>query len=341
MDDIVDRCSKGWPGMELDARDREKILAWNDSLNRAILLRLVRTDDARSKDFAAFGRILSELVPTLSLITEEGGVGELPALALGRGWRYHAIPRGAELDPFLDLMAMQIKGEADLPQTVGQVLREVQWPAAFKVYVSPDCPFCPEVVRRIQAFPLVSANIHLDIIDGVMFPELAQLDRIRSVPTVILDHQFRWTGSIVLQELLDALVHRDPARMSALELIDIIKEGNAVYLAQMMLQRQTVFPEFMELLRHPNWSERLGAMVVLEQIAEENPALARTTCSHLLDYLHTAEDPVKGDLIYLLGAVGCSGAIPFLEKRLTGETSVENREVVTEALEKLQGKETL
>lgn len=325
--------------MELDARDREKILSWNDVLNKAIVLRLLQTDDQRSKEFAAFGRVLSELVPTLSLISEEGNEGELPAFAFGKGWRYHAIPTGSELGPFLELMAMQVKGEADLPATVGEVLRKVQWPANITVYVSPSCPFCPEVVRQIQAFPMVSANIHLDVIDGVLFPELAQKERVRSAPTVILDHQFRWTGAIVLQELLDALVHRDPVRMSAAELIDIIKEGNAVYLAQMMLQKQIVFPAFAELLNHPNWSERLGAMVVLEQIAEENLTLARTTCPHLHDYLQVAEDPVKGDLVYLIGVLGCPGSIPCLEELLAVEKSTETREVLVEALEKLQENE--
>jgi len=326
--------------MELDTRDRNKISAWNKVLNGKLVLQLVRTDDERSNDFAEFGQTLSELAPGLSLITAQGDADQLPSFEFGRGWRYYAIPAGAELDPFLDLMTMQIKGEAELPEAIGLALRHVQWSANLKIYISPSCPFCPEVVRQIQAFPMLNANIHLEIIDGALFPELAQQDKIRSVPTVILDHQFRWTGSIVRQELLDALMHRDPARMSALELIDIIKEGNAVHLAELMLGKNMVFPAFLELLKHPNWSERLGAMVVLEQIAEEDIALAKTVCSQLLGFVEAAEDPVRGDLIYLLGVAGCTESRAFLEELLVGEQSVENRDVLMETLKKLQETET-
>ena len=165
---------------------------------------------------------------------------------------------------------------------------------------------------------------------------MAQRDKVRSVPTVILDDEFRWSGSIVLQELVDALMHRDPDKLSAQELLRIIKDGNADHLAKVMLHKGIIFSGFFELLRHSNWSERLGAMVVLEQIAEENLRFAQSACPHLLHYLKTAEDPVRGDLIYLLGLVGCKEAVTCLEGLLQTEESTENREVLIETLQKLK-----
>lgn len=322
--------------MQLDERDREMIVAWNDVLNREVALRLLSTEDERNQEFESFGRTLSELAPAVRFTVESNESGEFPAFAIGQGWRYHLIPSGNELGPFLELLSIQVKGRTDLPSTLQETLEMVEWPANFTVYVTAGCPFCPEVVRQIQPFPMVNPNIRLNIVDGASFPELAQREQVRSAPTVILDGGFRWTGSIVLQELLDALVHRDPARMSSSELVDIVKEGNAVQLAQMMLDRGVIFPGFLELLRHPNWSERLGGMVVLEQIAEEDQDLAKTVCGHLLSYLEAAQDPVKGDLIYLLGAVGCAEAVAPLEKLLVIEKSLENREVIVESLEKLK-----
>jgi glutaredoxin len=321
--------------MELDARDRDKILAWKDVLNSAISLRVLCTDDKRSIYFNSFGRDLHELIPNIHIIQDKGEAGQLPAITLDRNWIYRALPTGGELGPFLELLALKVKGTSALPESPRDALHRVDWPANFKIYVTANCPFCPEVVRQVQSFPLASDNVHVEIIDGTLFPELAQADKVRSAPMVILDDQFRWAGALIVKELLDALVHRDPARMSIQELVSIIKEGNAAHLADMMLQRDLLFPAFIELLRYPNWSERLGAMVVLEQIMDERPALAQGTCPYLLQFLDTAHDPVKGDIIYLLGAVGCAGSIQRLQQLLAVEESSDNREVLMEAIEKI------
>jgi len=321
--------------MELDVRDREMILAWKDLLSAPIVLNLHQTGDERSAGIARFCAILKELLPNVRIVSEQGADSSLPNFAIGERWRFFAVPAGNELGPFLELLVMQARGRADLSSETQKTLEKVQLAASFKVFVTPSCPFCPEVVRQVQQFPLVRPNINVDIIDGSLFPELAQQHGVRSAPTVILGDQFRWSGSIVLPELLNALVHRDPARLSADEILSIIKEGQAVHLASLMLQENVVFPAFLELLRHPNWSERLGGIVVLEHIAEQNQQLAKTVCAQILKYLKTAEGPVKGDLIYLVGLAGCSEALDFLKELLAVEQSADTREVLLEALEKL------
>jgi len=322
--------------MQLDSRDLEKIKAWSEEFHAEVTLKLLITDHEKSKDFEQFCRVLSDLIPYILFATEKGDSDQVPAITLATGWRYRAIPQGSELDPFLELLAAQANRTLALPETVRGALEKVEWPANLTVYVAPTCPFCPEVVRQIQCLPMGNEKIHLDIVDATLFPEMAQHDKVRSVPTVVLDDQFRWSGSIVLQELVDALLHRDPDKLSTQELLSIIKDGNADHLARMMLQKEVIFSGFLELLRHPNWSERLGAMVVLEQIAEENPQLAQKACPHLLHYLETAEDPVKGDLIYLLGLAGCTEAVTRLEGLSMVEESAENLEVLHEAIQKLK-----
>lgn len=321
--------------MELDVRDQEMILAYKDLLSAPVILTLHQTSDERSKGFLRFCEILKELLPDVNVGAEQGADSALPSLAIGGRWRFFAVPAGNELGPFLDLLAMQARGRADLSNETRETLEKVQLAANFKVFVTPSCPFCPEVVRQVQQFPLVRSNIDVEIIDGSLFPELAQKHGVRSAPTVILGDQFRWTGSIVLPELLNALVHRDPTRLSAEEILSIIKEGQAIHLASLMLQEDVIFPAFLELLRHPNWSERLGGIVVLEHIAEEDPELAKTACARILEYLKTAEDPVKGDLIYLVGIAGCMEASDLLKNLLAVEQSTDTREVLIEALEKL------
>lgn len=325
--------------MELDVRDREMIIAWKDPLSIPVVLNLQQTDDERSRSIAWFCEILQELLPDVKTVAEQEADSALPYFTVGGRWRFYAVPVGNELGPFLELLKLQDGGRADLSGETRKTLEKVRLAANFKVFVTSSCPFCPEVVRQVQQFPLVNPNINVDIIDGLLFPELAQQYGVRSAPTVILGEQFRWSGSIVLPELLDALVHRDPSRLSTDEILSIIKEGQAVRLASLMLQENVIFPAFLELLKHPNWSERLGGIVVLEHIAEENHQLAQTACRQILKYLETAEDPVKGDLIYLVGLAGCREALDFLNKLLEMEQSVDTREVILETMDRLHAQD--
>ena len=92
----------------------------------------------------------------------------------------------------------------------------------------------------------------------------------------------------------------------------------------------------MELLVHKKWPVRLAAMVTFETIAEESHTLVHHTIPYLWDYFSTAEDTVKGDILYLLGKSGDKGIIPKLETVLSGPYGVDVKEAAEEALEALK-----
>jgi hypothetical protein len=72
----------------------------------------------------------------------------------------------------------------------------------------------------------------------------------------------------------------------------------------MMLERGEIFPAFTDLLTHPEWSVRLGAVVVVEELVEKNPGLARSILPSLWERFSTADTTVKGDILYLTGLAG-------------------------------------
>jgi hypothetical protein len=92
----------------------------------------------------------------------------------------------------------------------------------------------------------------------------------------------------------------------------------------------------MDLLVHPKWPVRLGAMVALETIAEENPALAQKTMLPLWDRFDAVDDKVKGDILYLVGEIDNGVSIEriqdVLNKRLNYDAEI--IEAAEEALEK-------
>ncbi len=90
------------------------------------------------------------------------------------------------------------------------------------------------------------------------------------------------------------------------------------------------------MIDHPEWSVRLGAVVVMEELAEANRELARQSLEPVWERFAQLNDSVKGDVIYLSGLVGSPAWIPRIEALLREDVSEEMREVVTEALESLR-----
>jgi hypothetical protein len=324
--------------MVFDHRDQERIRIFNDELRLERTIRLFTTADPRSAQFAAFAEGLGTLAPKLHLVHETSAAAVPPGLFLGDAWCYQAIPISAELEPFLHLLEL-LDGRGVLPgRSLHGRLQEVSVPGSLQVFIAPHCPFCPQVVKQVLALPLVAPVLQVTVVDGTLFPEMAEEAGVKSAPTVILDREFRWIGQIRLEELVDTLVSRDATKLDQEALVGMLKEGNASQLAQMMLRRRQIFPAFMPLLAHAEWSVRLGAMVALEEIVDQEPSVARQAVQPLMELLAGASESIQGDVIYLLGRVGDSGSVLLLKQMLATETNDELRESLAEALAALEDK---
>jgi len=316
-------------------QEEKQIRKWNSGLSVDIQISLIVTQDKRSREFIDFSENLTRLAPKIRIVREEGEAKEAPAIRIGHALRYHAIPLGTELEPFLEALSVLDKKVPGIPMSIQDHIEKIRLPAELRLYVSQQCPFCPVTARQIIPLPAANEFITLTIIDCTLFPEMAQSNRIQSVPTVLLDEQFRWTGSFRLEELVEIITNRDPAKLGTSSLKRMLKEGNAVQLAEMMLDKEKIFPAFHDLLIHKKWPVRLGAMVALEEIADRNPELAAQVIDPLWERFHHAEDQVKGDIIYILGESGDHKIAPRLEMILGGQYHSEVKEAAKEALEKI------
>jgi hypothetical protein len=102
----------------------------------------------------------------------------------------------------------------------------------------------------------------------------------------------------------------------------------------MMLDKKQIFPAFYEVLTHPKWPVRLGAMVVMEELIERDLDLALQTIGTLWQQFHKVDDRIKGDLLYIFGLTGQKDLTPCLKKVLNGNFEQEVKEAAQEALEK-------
>jgi len=317
--------------------DEHNIVQWVAKLRNEVRIDLILTGDGRSDAFKDFCDNLTRLAPNILLKIEKEAQSEPPVIRLGNV-TYQAIPTGRELEPFLSLLSGPNNDTEQLPLAVQTQLEKIRIPAPLKIYITPFCPFCPVTVKQLLCLAAANEFIKLTIIDGSMFPETAESDHIQSAPTVLLDGQYRWTGSIQIPEIVDMILNRDPARLSASSLTDMCAEGNAIKVAEMMLASAKIFPAFPELLVHEKWPVRLGAMVAFETIAAQNRQLTAQTIPFLWQYFPEATDTVKGDILYLLGISGCEEIIPDLETVVSGPYQAEVKEAALEALKELHQK---
>ena len=307
-----------------------------EKISQPIKLTLFETEHEKNKEFIFFCEKLSQLVPQIQFVKVDGDPRSAPMIAIGNGIQYQAIPTGTELEPFLEALSFDESNAMNIPELSQKRLEDIEIPAVLKIYVAPQCNFCPEMVRQLIPLPELNPNIKLMIIDGTQFPELMQKFKIQSVPTLFLDDQFHWTGSVNLEELIGIMNNRDPSLLGAGSQEMILKEGNALQLAQMMLAEDKIFPAFYDVLTHDKWSVRLGAMVAMEEIIGRQPVLAAEAIKPLWERFFEVSDQVKGDILYVLGAIGQSQAVPKLESVLSGEFGKEVKEAAAEALQKIK-----
>lgn len=316
---------------------KKQLGSLNNTLSREIKIGLAAPEHAQTPVFKEFCDELSDLVPKIRITSEDSSPGEPPQIFIGEGLRYQTIPGGLEMAPFIEALAAMDSKSQTLPESIKARLDKNDLPATLIAYISPQCTFCPQVISELIPLSMAELGVQLIVVDGTLFPESALSHKIQAVPTILLDEQFRWTGSVPIDELVDAICTRDPAKLGVNSLLSIIKDGQASHLAAMMLESQKIFPALYDLLTHDKWPVRLGAMVAMEEIAEEAPGLAADTIGPLWERFQNAGDQIKGDILYLFGEIGEQDVIPRIGEVINGEYDDEVKEAAQEAMDKLTG----
>ncbi|MCP4118325.1 MAG: hypothetical protein GY737_23580 [Desulfobacteraceae bacterium] len=316
----------------------EKLHAWNGNLEKETEITLITTGSGQDTPFTDFCDRLASALPNIKVTRENDPEKTLPEIRLTGNLVYSALPLEQELEPFLEALSRVVGPVPGLPEGIKEKLAGIDIPIRLKLYVAVHCPHCPAMVRAITPLATACDQIHLNVVDGTLFPEEASVDNVMSAPCLILDNDIRWTGSVDPAEVVDMIVNRDPALLSAASLRMILEEGKAGWIAARMMEASAIFPAFIELLLHETWSVRLGAMVVLEEMAEAMPALAARITDPLWTAFEGADIPVKGDILYALGEAGDPGIGTKIRELAPTLGNQDLKEAAAEALEAIESR---
>jgi hypothetical protein len=195
------------------------------------------------------------------------------------------------------------------------------------------------VVGLVNQLALASIYLEVTIIDVTLFADFAQKYSIRAVPTLVIDGQDQLVGNISEDLLVDKLTNQSPATFHPDSFKKIVKEGDADKLAGMMVADGDVYKGALELLADPDWSVRMGMMVVLEEVAGRSPVLVQRVYPYLVDLLDQGDANQRGDMAYLLGIIGNVSVLEPL-KVMLNDSNPEVAEAAFEAVQQIQERET-
>ncbi len=298
-----------------DKTVQQRIENWNRTLNRTVAIALNSTAHSENSLFLNITKELEKHAPDLRITQKISDTG-LPGFAIADNFLFCALPMQKELSPFLDAVTRFHAAKPALPEPLSLLLDQVTVPVSLKLYIALQCPHCPIMVDTLSLLCSGNPQLSVTVIDGSLFPDIAQQDRIMAAPTLILDDVFRWTGNVSAEEILEMIIKKDPAALGVESLKNILEQGDASWITGEMIRANKIFDNFIALLLHDTWSVRLGAMVIVEELAQENPALALTLCDPLISIFNDKETTVQGDILYALGEAGDLVIAGWIEKQM-------------------------
>lgn len=324
----------------LSSQELEAARSTLEALQNPLVLKVNLTRNDLAKQFRQFIEPLVTASSMVQAIYTTYLEDDPPTIEIRSNLRYMALPGGREMAPFLQTLISRSRGETSLAERTLSRLATFITPTQVEVMVSPTCPHCPIVVGLVNQLALASIYLEVTIIDITLFADFAEKYSIRAVPTLVIDGQEQLVGNISEDLLVDKLTNQSPATFHPDSFKKIVKEGDAEKLAGMMVADADVYGGALQLLTDPDWSVRMGMMVVLEELAERSPVLVQSVYPYLVELLDHGDANQRGDMAYLLGLIGNVSVLEPL-KMLLNDTNSEVAEAAFEAIQQIQEREAL
>jgi glutaredoxin-like protein len=132
-------------------------------------------------------------------VAEEHGVDKIPAIKLvgdhDYGVRFFGMPMGYEFTVIVEDIIDVSWGTSDMnPEVMGNIM-PIDDKLHIQVFVSPTCPYCPQMVRAAHKFAILNPSITADMVEMTEFPQLVQKYDVMGVPKTIINEDFSVEGA--------------------------------------------------------------------------------------------------------------------------------------------------
>ncbi len=120
-----------------------------------------------------------------------GKIEEAPVISIegkAKGMTlYYGIPSGHEFSAFLHLVKMVASGDPKLvlDDATLKLVEKIDKPLRIRVFVTPQCPYCPNAALVAYSFAVANPNIRAETIEAIEFPEMSNQYRVQAVPKIV------------------------------------------------------------------------------------------------------------------------------------------------------------
>ena len=162
-----------------------------DQLSDKITLKVYDAD--KNRDMTTKYNI--ELFPAIIIIGKED-----------YGIKHYGFPGGKEFMPLLETIVESSMPRPQTSESLTKKLNTISNPVEVKIFVTPTCPSCPDMIRVANFYSIVSDKISTVTIMSNEFEEYSKKYKITAVPTTILNENFRKEGLMEEDVFINYLV---------------------------------------------------------------------------------------------------------------------------------------
>jgi alkyl hydroperoxide reductase subunit F len=228
----------------------------------------------------------------------------LEADGIDTGIRFSGIPGGHEFNSLILAILHASGTELKLDDSVQNIVKYVQQPLKFEVFISLSCHNCPDVVQALNQFALLNDNITTEMVDGGPFQSVVEERDIQGVPSVYLNGELFANGKVDAASLLDKLLALYPELKNAnasaqLPQQDVTVVGAgpagvaaAIYAARKGLKVTVIADRFGGQVK-----DTMGIENLISVTKTTGPELVGNMMAHLNDYDVTLKEHVRVESI--------------------------------------------
>jgi len=160
------------------------------------------------KEVAQVARELSELDPRIrselldidenpDRATQLGIIGVPATVVMGSidyRIRFYGTPAGHEFSTYVQDIINVSRGDPGLSQQTLEGIKRINVDTRIRVFVTPTCPYCPQMVLMAHEFAMANEKVHADMVEALEFPELATKHDVLAVPRTVVNDKYAVNG---------------------------------------------------------------------------------------------------------------------------------------------------
>ncbi|MHA2139985.1 MAG: protein disulfide oxidoreductase [Candidatus Thorarchaeota archaeon] len=123
--------------------------------------------------------------------------------------KFYGIAAGHEFGALIGSIVDVSNGGAQLPPDIVEDIQAIDKPIHIQVFTTPQCPYCPAMVRLSNQAAILNPLIESDMIESLEFQELATKYEVYGVPKTIFNETVSIEGltppAMFIEKLFEAI----------------------------------------------------------------------------------------------------------------------------------------